>query len=237
MRLWVFILFGLCFLFASSVTSGKFMPRSSRDRTIAIVLMSFLVVLAAWAIWQLLPYYEQPKREQERRAANLADNRATNAVVLSGLAQQAHADTELAKKGQVRVGMITEQCRIAWGEPDHINRTIDARGEHEKWVYGGGHYLYFDDEVLISIEGIGRPERLPAEVKPSVTHFAVATPTPVRDPDVVTITKPISIAVRYGSVSVASGTKLPFVSRAGEGSRPLLRRRRLQYPISATDLK
>src|SRR5207237_9335102 len=60
MRLWVFILFGSCFLLASSITSGKFMPRSSRERTIAIVLISFLVLLAAWAIWQLLPYYSQP---------------------------------------------------------------------------------------------------------------------------------------------------------------------------------
>ena len=183
---------------------------------------------------------EEPKREQERRAAN----RANNAVALSGLAQQAHADTELAKKGQVRVGMITEQCRIAWGEPDQINRTTDARGEHEQWVYGGGHYLYFDDEVLSSIQGIGRPESAPAEVTPSapVVHIAVATATPtampVRDPDTVTITKPITIAVRYGSAGLAAGTKLPFVSRAGDKVR-------VRYydgvdydiPIAATDLK
>jgi hypothetical protein len=59
MRHWVFILFGLCFLLVSSITSRKFMPRSSRERTIAIVLISFLVLLAAWALWQRLPYYSQ----------------------------------------------------------------------------------------------------------------------------------------------------------------------------------
>jgi hypothetical protein len=69
----------------------------------------------------------------------------------------------------------------------------------------------------------------------------VPTVTPVRDsevvtpadPKVVTITKPISIAVWYGG-----GNKLPFVSRAGDKVR-------VRYydgadydiPISATDLK
>src|SRR6266700_2629081 len=66
---------------------------------------------------------DQPRKEAERRAAN----RAYNSTVLKSLAQSAHQDTELAKKGRVRVGMITEQCRMAWGEPDHINRTTDAR--------------------------------------------------------------------------------------------------------------
>ena len=60
MRLWVFIIFGLCFLLASSITSGRFMPRWSRERAIAIVLISFLVLLAGSAMWQLLPYYSQP---------------------------------------------------------------------------------------------------------------------------------------------------------------------------------
>jgi hypothetical protein len=65
----------------------------------------------------------------------------------------------------------------------------------------------------------------------------VATIT-LADLKVVTITKPISIAVRYGSVSVSAGAKLPFISRAGDKIR-------VRYydgadydiPMSATDLK
>jgi hypothetical protein len=65
----------------------------------------------------------------------------------------------------------------------------------------------------------------------------VATIT-LADLKVVTITKPISIAVRYGSVSVSAGAKLPFISRAGNKIR-------VRYydgadydiPMSATDLK
>jgi hypothetical protein len=87
-------------------------------------------------------------------------------------------------------------------------------------------------------------ERTPETIR----HLPSATATPMRnpevvtitpaDPKVVTITQPISIAVRYGSVSVAAGTKLPFVSRAGDKVR-------IRYydgadydiAIEATDLK
>jgi hypothetical protein len=71
-----------------------------------------------------------------------------------------------------------------------------------------------------------------------IRHFvpsATATPT---DPKLVTITQPLSIAVQHGSVGVAAGTKLPFVSRTGDKVR-------VRYSdgadydilISATDLK
>ena len=76
---------------------------------------------------------DQPRREAERRAANRDQ------------------DTELAKKGKVRVGMTADQCRMAWGEPDRISRTGTAHKTHEQWVYPSGNRLYFDDEVLKSI--------------------------------------------------------------------------------------
>ena len=68
--------------------------------------------------------------------------------------------------------------------------------------------------------------------------YGTATAAPVHNPATVTITKPISIAVQHGSVGVDAGTKLPFVSRAGDKVR-------VRYydgadydiPISATDLK
>jgi hypothetical protein len=40
-----------------------------------------------------------------------------------------------------------------------------------------------------------------------------------RDPNVVTITKPVSITVRYGAIGLRPGTKLPFVSRSGDNVR------------------
>jgi hypothetical protein len=167
MRLWVFILFGLCFLFASSITSGKFMPRSSRERTIAIVLIAFLVLLAGWAIWQLLPYYSQP--------------------------------------GAARVSQpsIPEYTPL---RSTPVSRATPTPQET-------------------------------ARASTPVRFSEVVTITPA-DPKVITITKPISIAVQHGNVGVAAGTKLPFVSRAGDKVR-------IRYydgadydvPISATDLK
>jgi len=172
MRLWVFILFGICFLLASSITSGKFMPRSSRERTIAIVLISFLVLLAGWAIWQLLPYYSQ--------------------------------------NGAARVSQGPSIPEYTPLRSTSVFKPTPTPQETVRYM------------------------PVPAA---TVRDSDVVTITPA-DPKVVTITKPISIAVRYGSAGFAAGTKLPFVSRAGDKVR-------VRYydgadydiPISATDLR
>lgn len=40
-----------------------------------------------------------------------------------------------------------------WGKPSSVNRTQDSAGNHEQWVYGNsGHYLYFDNSELTSIQ-------------------------------------------------------------------------------------
>ena len=77
---------------------------------------------------------DQPRSESERRAANRDQ------------------DTELAKKGKVRVGMTADQCRMAWGEPDRISRTVTAHKTHEQWVYPGNQYLYFENGRLTSLQ-------------------------------------------------------------------------------------
>jgi hypothetical protein len=90
-----------------------------------IILVATIVIVAGMS----QSIKDQPRREAERRA------------------ERAHQDTELAKKGKVRVGMTADQCRMAWGEPDRISRNKT----HEQWVYPSGNRLYFDDEVLKSI--------------------------------------------------------------------------------------
>jgi DNA-directed RNA polymerase subunit RPC12/RpoP len=104
-----------------------------------IILVATIVIVAGMS----QSIKDQPRREAERRAANRADN----ATALHDLAERAHQDTELAKKGKIRVGMTADQCRMAWGEPDRISRNKT----HEQWVYPNGNRLYFDDEVLKSI--------------------------------------------------------------------------------------
>lgn len=44
----------------------------------------------------------------------------------------------------------TTKC--GWGKPNKINRTTNAGGTREQWVYGGHNYLYFQDGILISMQ-------------------------------------------------------------------------------------
>jgi hypothetical protein len=48
--------------------------------------------------------------------------------------------------------MTMEEARkSSWGRPNHVNRTTNAAGVSEQWVYDGG-YLYFSDGVLTTIQ-------------------------------------------------------------------------------------
>lgn len=53
--------------------------------------------------------------------------------------------------GNIFIGMTKEQARASWGEPYDINRTTTQWRVKEQWVYGG-KYLYFDDEMLTTIQ-------------------------------------------------------------------------------------
>jgi len=60
---------------------------------------------------------------------------------------------KVAKKSKgVSIGMSKEDVKSSsWGKPRHINRTVNAYGVSEQWVYDGG-YLYFDSEILTAIQ-------------------------------------------------------------------------------------
>ncbi len=69
-------------------------------------------------------------------------------------AEKKRRKLELAekKKHGVTIGMtMQEVLDSSWGKPRSINKTTNANGTHEQWVYGGG-YLYFDGEVLTTIQ-------------------------------------------------------------------------------------
>jgi hypothetical protein len=57
------------------------------------------------------------------------------------------------RKHGVRIGMTRDDVLASsWGRPFSINRTTNAYGTREQWVYSGGNYLYFDDGILTSIQ-------------------------------------------------------------------------------------
>lgn len=59
---------------------------------------------------------------------------------------------EIIANYRVRIGMTKKMCEDSWGKPESINRTTNAYGTSEQWVYGGGNYLYFDNGKLTSIQ-------------------------------------------------------------------------------------
>jgi hypothetical protein len=198
----------------------------------AVVIVGATIIIVV-AVNQSIK--DQPRKEAEHRAAN----RAYNATVFKSLAQSAHPHADSSFFCQFRVLMITEQCRMAWGEPDHINRTTDARGDHEQWVYPGGNYLNFDNEVLKSIQQTREPDS-PQPSPSKATSAAAAPPAsakPFVEPDFVTIVNSVSIKIPYGIVGLQPGTKLRFVARNGENVRVQYMGAEYEIPISATDLK
>lgn len=53
-----------------------------------------------------------------------------------------------------QIGMTTEKVRsmqYPWNMPLRVNKTTNARGMYEQWVYSG-IYLYFDDGILTAIQ-------------------------------------------------------------------------------------
>lgn len=54
-------------------------------------------------------------------------------------------------QGYVKIGWDKEKCRLSWGEPRDINKSIGSWGVHEQWCYSGS-YLYFENGRLTSIQ-------------------------------------------------------------------------------------
>lgn len=54
---------------------------------------------------------------------------------------------------KIILGMTKEQVIMAWGEPDDTNRTVNAQGTREQWIYGDWSrskptFLYFNNGIL-----------------------------------------------------------------------------------------
>lgn len=53
--------------------------------------------------------------------------------------------------GSISIGMTPDMVRESWGRPLDINRTTNASGTSEQWVYIY-RYVYFDDGVVTTIQ-------------------------------------------------------------------------------------
>jgi flagellar motility protein MotE (MotC chaperone) len=66
--------------------------------------------------------------------------------------KEERAEKARKKKEGVVIG-ISKQDALdsSWGRPNKVNRTTNAHGTREQWVYDGG-YLYFEGDTLTSIQ-------------------------------------------------------------------------------------
>lgn len=67
-------------------------------------------------------------------------------------AKQEQALKAQKKKRGVHIGMSQQDALdSSWGRPRSKNRTTNANGTTEQWVYDGG-FLYFDGDTLTTIQ-------------------------------------------------------------------------------------
>lgn len=60
---------------------------------------------------------------------------------------------EEKKSRQPEIGMTKDEVlEGAWGSPQRKNITENASGTHEQWVYSNGRYIYFDNDIVTSIQ-------------------------------------------------------------------------------------
>lgn len=57
------------------------------------------------------------------------------------------------KERDITIGMSKKEVLASnWGRPEKVNKTTNAYGTSEQWVYYGNKYLYFDGDKLTSIQ-------------------------------------------------------------------------------------
>lgn len=98
---------------------------------------------------------EKKLKEQEAiQAKKSASTNATNTKIRRANLIKKYGEKygSLVANGKVVIGMTKQMCIDAWGRPEDINRTTGAFGVHEQWVYNLKSYLYFEGEILTTIQ-------------------------------------------------------------------------------------
>jgi len=78
--------------------------------------------------------------------------------------QQSEWEVRLAEKygaeiaarvleGKLWIGMTRDMALESRGKPQKMNRTLLIESTHERWEYGAGVYLEFDNGILTSYRG------------------------------------------------------------------------------------
>jgi hypothetical protein len=70
----------------------------------------------------------------------------------------AQVRNECERRGQPKIGMTPDEATAAcWGKPSRVVKVTTAAGVKERFVYGSGHVLEFENDKLSAIlESSGR---------------------------------------------------------------------------------
>lgn len=92
---------------------------------------------------------KQAEEEAKRKAEIEKEERKYKANLIRKFGEE---NARLILKGSVKIGFTKEMCIEAWGKPYDINRTVTSYGVYEQWVYDIGCYLYFEGNILTTIQ-------------------------------------------------------------------------------------
>jgi hypothetical protein len=87
------------------------------------------------------------------RETNLRSMEKSIQILQDDLTSVRYRD-ELSKKPGAKIGMTAKQVieETSWGKPSSVNRTTNAGGVREQWVYDEKNFLYFKNGILESIQ-------------------------------------------------------------------------------------
>ena len=140
------------------------------DKTIAVNNKSGgLFAADAWETISLLNFKTEEQVLLEKMQADEIEKRRKEAILIEQeeqkrlLLEKRQFESEIIKKygarigklildNKVVIGMSKEICKLSWGEPSDINRTITKNKVFEQWVYSMGTYLYFENDILVAIQ-------------------------------------------------------------------------------------
>jgi hypothetical protein len=125
--------------------------KEDSDKTNVLTLKSFIEkdeYLRQQEFAKLESEARQKKIEQEESKRKLEEKQRANLI----LEKFGDYYGNLILDSKIIIGMNQDMCRMSWGAPFEINRTIVLGLVHEQWVYSLKNYLYFENGILTAIQ-------------------------------------------------------------------------------------
>ncbi|MCW2119866.1 hypothetical protein [Flavobacterium sp. 7A] len=101
------------------------------------------------AIKQIAINKKQKKQEIEIKTTRKLENEKRRNLIINKYGKE---NGEAILNHKVKIGWTKSMCIASWGKPYDINRTTNAYGTQEQYVYSLKKYLYFENGILTGIQ-------------------------------------------------------------------------------------